>query len=272
MFGIQFESKEMKNEFVWQTSWGMTTRTIGVAVMMHGDNKGLVLPPKIAPVQVILIPILKSEHEKEDNNKQILEELSNLYDLIKKAGIRCKIDDRDIYTPGWKYNYWELKGVPIRLELGKKDIKEKKVVLCFRDNGEKINVPNDKLIETINSSLVTMHSRMYQKAKDEFHSCIKIANNNSELFKLITEKKMVKTIWCNTQECEDNVKKTVKETLVKIIEQKKKELAEGEEIDITEITAKTLCIPLEQDSIPSGSKCFSCEREAKKWVLWGKTY
>jgi prolyl-tRNA synthetase len=275
MFNIKFESEKMTNEFVWQTSWGLTTRTIGVAVMVHGDDKGLVLPPKIAPIQVVLIPIIKVEDEKEGNKPKILDQVHDIFKALKSSGLRCKVDDRDNYMPGWKYNYWEMKGVPLRLEFGINDMKVNKVVLCCRDNKEKVSVNIEGLTGYIHELLTKIQSRMFEKAKHELYSCIKIGNSNEELFKLIIDKKMIKTMWCNTVDCEDNVKKMVKETLVKLNETKKNEGhsdADEEEVDITEITAKTLCMPLEQDPIPSNAKCFSCGLPAKKWVLWGKTY
>ena len=280
MFGIKFESENMTNEYVWQTSWGLTTRTIGVAVMVHGDNKGLVLPPRIAPIQVILIPIIKTEDEKDGNKSKILNQIFDIFKSLKQAGIRCKVDDRDNYGAGWKYNYWEMKGVPIRLEFGINELKQLKVQLCCRDNKEKLDFAIQGLEKNVEDLLVKIQARMLENAKVELNAIIKLANSNEELFKLITEKKMIKTMWCNTSQCEDNVKKMVKETLVKIneankLEKKKQEKSgneEEEEVDITEITAKTLCMPLEQDTIPTNQKCFSCNLPAKKWVLWGKTY
>lgn len=278
IFEIKFENEKMETEHVWQTSWGLTTRTIGVAIMVHGDNKGLVLPPRIAPIQVILIPIIKTEDEKDGLSIKILDKVHEMGKILKSSGVRCKVDDRDNYIPGWKYNFWEMKGVPIRLEFGANDMKNSHVVLCCRDNKEKLTVGIEGITATIQDLLVKIQSRMFEKAKSELYSIIKVGNSNEELFKLITEKKMIKTLWCNTNDCEDNVKKMVKETLIKIIEEKKlhekktEGTTEEEETDITEITAKTLCMPLEQDPIPENSKCFSCGLAAKKWVLWGKTY
>jgi len=277
MFDIKFESEQMKNEYVWQTSWGLTTRTIGVAVMVHGDNKGLVLPPRIAPIQVVLIPIIKTEDEKDGIKTKILNQVDEIYKELKKRGVRCKVDARDNYIPGWKYNYWEMKGVPIRLEFGANDLKSSKVVLCCRDNKEKLSVNIEGISLYVEDLLNKIHNRMFAKAQHEFFSCIKVGNSDEELFKLITEKKMIKTLWCNTMECEDNVKKRVKDTLVRLNEEhQEKKKHEGETVeeeqDITEITAKTLCMPLEQDPIPKDSKCFSCGQLATKWVLWGKTY
>ena len=136
MFNIQYLDKEGKNQLAWQTSWGLTTRSIGVLVMVHADDVGLILPPKIAKYQIVLIPVLyKGKFESEIQQKCI-----EFRDLLKSKGIRAHIDDRDIYTPGWKYNHWELKGVPARMELGPKDYEKGQIVLVKRNTGEKIQL------------------------------------------------------------------------------------------------------------------------------------
>lgn len=132
MFGIEILNDKNEKEYVWQTSWGLTTRSIGVMVMYHGDDKGLVLPPKVASVQVVIVPIYKKGEE-----QTILNKTKTLFAELKNSGIRVHLDDRDNYTPGWKYNHWELKGVPIRLELGSKDFKNEEVRAVTRFNGAK---------------------------------------------------------------------------------------------------------------------------------------
>jgi len=271
MFDISFESEKKTKDFVWQTSWGLTTRSIGVLVMTHGDNKGLVLPPRIAPIQAVLIPIINSEDEKDGNNVKIMDKITEIYKNLKKNGIRVKLDDRDNYKPGWKYNYWEMKGVPMRIEFGLKDLTNDTVVICTRDDGAKNKIKIDVLLETVTNNITIINERMLKKATVELYANMKYAANFEELFKFITEKKMVSTMWCNVQQCEENVKQNVKDKFIKIVKEKAQEV-EGEEMDITEITAKTLCIPLEQKEIPEGQKCFYCEAKATKWVNWGKSY
>lgn len=121
MFEVEFEDKNKQKKFVEQTSWGFSTRSIGSMIMIHSDNKGLVLPPKVAQVQVILIPIIK----KGDDIDSINDKTDEIYKELKAAGIRVKVDDSDIHNPGWKFNHWEIKGVPIRLEIGAKDVEKK---------------------------------------------------------------------------------------------------------------------------------------------------
>lgn len=134
MFDVWFEDHHEKKQNVWQTSWGLSTRSIGSMIMVHSDNKGLVLPPKVAQFQVILIPILYKDDDQSDIYISKLREISL---ILKKHGIRNKVDDRDNHNPGWKFNHWELKGVPIRMELGKKDFDKNEVKICVRHDGTK---------------------------------------------------------------------------------------------------------------------------------------
>jgi prolyl-tRNA synthetase len=144
MFNIEFLNDKGEKAFAWQTSWGLTTRTIGVMVMFHSDDKGLVLPPKLAQHQVIIVPVPFKGQE------QVLEQKAEeLSKLLKAAGIRSHVDKRDIYTPGWKYNHWELKGVPVRLELGPKDFEKQEVRAVKRNDGKKIQIKWSELSETV---------------------------------------------------------------------------------------------------------------------------
>ena len=140
MFKIEFEDEKKEKKYVWQTSWGLTTRSIGILIMIHGDDKGLILPPRAANVQVVIIPIpFKGKEE------AINQAADQLYKTLKKTSVRVHIDDRDNYNPGWKFNHWELKGVPIRLEIGPKDVQNKEVRVALRYNGDKIQMKWDVL-------------------------------------------------------------------------------------------------------------------------------
>ena len=136
MFNIQYLDEKNEKKNVWQTSWGLTTRSIGVMIMVHGDDKGLVLPPKIAKIQVVIVPVIFKDTEKE----KLFAKAKELEEILSKAGIRTKLDDRTNYSPGWKYNHWELKGVPIRLELGPKDVEKSEVRVVRRHDGNKSQV------------------------------------------------------------------------------------------------------------------------------------
>ena len=135
MFKIVFEDEKKEKKFVWQTSWGLTTRSIGIMVMYHGDDKGLVLPPRVANVQVVIVPIPFKGKEGDVNNAAY-----EVFQSLKATEIRAHIDLRDNYNPGWKFNHWELKGVPIRLEIGPKDVQNKEVRVVLRHNGEKMQM------------------------------------------------------------------------------------------------------------------------------------
>lgn len=146
MFNIQYLDKDGKNQLAWQTSWGLTTRSIGVVVMVHADDVGLVLPPKIARYQVVIVPVLyKGKFQDE-----IAAKCKEFKNLLMEKGIRTHIDDRDIYTPGWKYNHWELKGVPLRMELGPKDFEKQQIVAVKRNTREKLQLDWKDLDQQVN--------------------------------------------------------------------------------------------------------------------------
>lgn len=257
MFDIKYLDEKQKETYAWQTSWGMTTRTIGVMVMTHGDDMGLVLPPKIAPLQVILIPIITSK----DDPKPIHDKLFQISSELKKAGIRNKVDDNPIHTPGWKFSHWELKGVPLRLEFGSKDLAKSQVTLVTRDNKEKIELKYEEILSTVPKILETIQHRMFNKAKNEFDNHFKTAEDFDTFYKFLGDKNMVLTPWCNVQQCEEKVKKRVKD--------------ESENSGVDESTAgsaKTLCIPLKQEPLSNGQKCFFCGTDAQVRVIWGRSY
>ena len=145
MFGIQFEDRNKEKQFAWQTSWGFTTRSIGVFIMHHSDDKGVVLTPRVAIHQVVIVPIYMKKIPREEMN----DECDKIAAILKKAGVRVKIDDRDNYTPGFRYNHWEIRGIPLRIELGPKDLEEKKVTLVQRYDGAKSEHPLEGLGEHV---------------------------------------------------------------------------------------------------------------------------
>ena len=183
MFDIKYLDKDGKNQLAWQTSWGLTTRSIGVVVMVHADDIGLVLPPKVARYQVVLVPVLfKGKFEAEIHAK--CKEISN---MLASKDVRAHVDDRDVYTPGWKYSHWELKGVPLRMELGPKDFEKQQIVVVKRNTGEKIQVEWKDLdtkvkegnnigfilkLQKIVEILDGIQKEMFEKAKESFHKKI----------------------------------------------------------------------------------------------------
>ncbi len=196
-FNIKFLDRDEKNRYVWQTSWGFSTRLIGALVMVHGDDKGLVLPPKLAPIQIVIIPIFTNK-----TRKQVLKEALKLKKELEKFLV--ELDDRK-YTPGWKFNEWEMKGVPLRIEIGPKDIKKKQAVLVRRDNGIKKTIKQSKLEREVSKQLDDIQKSLLTKAKKFLTGSTVDAKNLAGLEKAINNKKMARTGWCGSQECEDSI-------------------------------------------------------------------
>ena len=256
MFDITFLDKEKNKQYVWQTSWGCTTRTIGVMVMMHGDNKGLVLPPKVAPIQVVIIPIKTSK----DDPKPIQEKGEELYKQLKDNNILVEFDDSEMHTPGWKYAEWELKGVPIRIEYGKKDLSKDQVTFFCRDTLEKFPVKLEDVVTKVKETLDLIQKRMYQKQLDRMNNSKTYAKDFDTFLTGLNKGNMIFTPWCNDSKCEDDVKDKVKEIAAK-----------SEEQDSVG-TCKTFNIPMEQPKLAEGTKCFFCGKPAVVEVIWGRTY
>ncbi|MCR5597517.1 MAG: proline--tRNA ligase [Lachnospiraceae bacterium] len=234
-FGIQYTDKENKLQYVHQTSWGVTTRLIGAIIMVHGDDSGLVLPPKVAPVQVCIVPI-------QQKKEGVLAKADEIKEILK--GFRVKVDDTD-KSPGWKFSEQEMRGIPLRIEVGPKDIEAGKCVVVRRDNKEKIDVAFTELEEKIGEILEKMQSDMLEAARARRDSQTYMATDYEEFKKIFTEKTgFVKAMWCGDQACEDKIK---------------------EELSVT-----SRCMPFEQESI--SDKCVCCGKPAKKMVYWGKAY
>jgi len=257
MFEINYLDEKQNKNLAWQTSWGMTTRTIGVMVMTHGDDQGLVLPPRVAPIQAILIPIITSK----DNSELIKNKIHEIAKGLKSVGVRNKVDDSDLHNPGWKFSHWELKGVPIRIEFGAKDMQKEQVTIVCRDNKDKFTCKYDEVSGKIQELLEIIQKRMFLKAKDELNKKTAEAFDYDHFIKLVSEKNMVLTPWCNIKECEENVKKRVKDAY-----------SDKGDDENTAATAKTLCIPVEQKPLMEGTNCFFCGKKAEVSVYWGRTY
>ena len=258
MFGIKYLDEKQQDVFAWQTSWGLTTRTIGVMVMVHGDDKGLVLPPRVAPIQVVFVPIITTK----DDPQLILDQVYKVEKSLKSIGVRTKVDDNEIHNPGFKFNHWELKGVPIRIEFGAKDMKAGQVTIATRlkkDEKEKLTVKFEEVNDTVLKLLDEIQRSMLEKARSLLESKMGEAEDFDTFFKLISEKRMVLTPWCGVQKCEENVKAKVKE----VVTDKGSDEASS---------AKTLCIPFKQNPLNENDKCFFCKEKASTRVLWGRTY
>ncbi|KOA18172.1 proline--tRNA ligase [Clostridium homopropionicum DSM 5847] len=235
-FEIQYTDKNSQLQYVHQTSWGMTTRIIGAIIMVHGDDSGLKLPPKIAPTQVIIVPI--AQHK-----EGVIEKAQELKARISKiARVGMDISDK---MPGWKFNEYEMKGIPVRLEVGPKDIENNQVVLVRRDTREKLVVSMDDLETAIPKLLEDIHNAMYEHAKNHREEKTYTATTLDE-FKEIADNKpgFIKAMWCGDKACEEKLK------------------------EVIGVTSR--CIPFEQEKL--SDKCICCGKEAKHMVYWGKAY
>ena len=234
-FGIQYTDKDNTLKYVHQTSWGMTTRLIGAVIMVHGDNSGLVLPPKVAPTQVVIIPI-------QQKKEGVLEKAFAMKDML--SNFRVKVDDSD-KSPGWKFSEQEMRGIPVRVEVGPKDIEAGKCVICRRDTREKIEVSFDELEAKVAEVLDKMQVEMLERARAHRDSHTYTTTNYDEFKQIFGEKAgFVKAMWCGDQACEDKIK---------------------EDLSVT-----SRCMPFEQEQL--SDKCVCCGRPAKKMVYWGRAY
>jgi prolyl-tRNA synthetase len=201
--------------------------------MVHSDNKGLVLPPRVAQTQVVFVPITY----KDDDSAAIIGKINELTKALKAAGVRVYCDDRDNYNPGWKFNHWELKGTPIRLELGKKDFEKQEVRLVRRDNGEKSQMKWADLVTEIPKLLDQIHEDMYQRALKTRDEHMKVAYNWEDFMNALNGRNIVLTPWCDEGAEEEKVKDRSKEESLKLMAEA------GEEEEVLTGSAKTLCIP-----------------------------
>ncbi|CAB4070099.1 EPRS [Lepeophtheirus salmonis] len=245
-------------QYVYQNSWGFTTRTIGVLTMVHGDNQGLVLPPKISPVQVVIVPCGITANLKDEDRKSLYKGCE-IYEksLVDKFGVRVKGDYRENISPGWKFNHWELKGVPIRLELGPRDMKQNQFVVVRRDTGEKITC---KSIEEVPTLLDTIQREMFAKAKKELDDHLTIARTWNEFMDALNNKNLIHAPFCGDKECEEGIKDKSKGDAVV-------------EPGSPSMGAKSLCIPFNQvDQLKGSDKCLGCGGTPKYFTLFGRSY
>ncbi|GFN41096.1 MAG: proline--tRNA ligase [Marine Group I thaumarchaeote] len=201
-FEVKFTDKDNVENFVWQTSWGVSWRLIGAMIMTHGDDKGLVLPPKVAPIQVVIIPIYYSD----EDGQKVLKKANELQDNIISKNIRVHIDDRDQLTPGYKFHDWELKGIPLRIEIGPKDIEKNKVVLVKRYNKEKTDISFDDVAGKLDGVLVDIQKQMLISGKKVLDEMIHNISSYDEFKSQIEKGGLLQTPWCGKQECEEKIK------------------------------------------------------------------
>ena len=201
-FDVKYLDKNNSETFAWQTSWGVSWRLIGGMIMTHGDDKGLVLPPKVAPIQVVIIPIYYSKEDKEN----VLQKASQIKDSLSNNDIRVHLDDREQLTPGFKFNDWEMKGIPIRIEIGPKDIAKNQIVLARRHNQTKISLDIDGLTEKTLSELKNIQKEMFDAAKKILDERVVRVSEYQQFKKELENGKMIDCSWCGNQTCEDKIK------------------------------------------------------------------
>ncbi len=236
-FDITFTDRENKIRYPHQTSWGVSTRMIGAIIMTHGDDNGLILPPKVAPVQVAMIPI--AQHK-----EGVLEKADEIKRLLAKH-YRVKLDDSD-NSAGWKFSEYEMKGVPVRLEIGPRDIENNSCVLVSRVTGEKTFVSLDNIVEEVGAMLEKVHSELYNRALENLRTKLSTAHSYEEFLDIAENKPgFIRAMWCGDSECEDKLK------------------------DVTG-GVKSRCIPFEEETV--AETCVCCSKKAKHMVVWGRQY
>lgn len=238
-FEVTFLDNKGQSRFAWTTSWGISTRLIGALVMVHGDDKGLVLPPMVAPNQLVIIPIYYEKSERTavlKKSKDVAAKLSKIYRVI--------IDDRESYTPGWKFNEWEMKGVPVRIEIGPKDLKKKQMVVVRRDTNEKIEIKEKELNRKLRQILTNIQSNLFKKAKEFLKNNTHRVETYDEFKKSIIKGGFVRAVWCGDEKCEEEIKE--------------------------ETTATIRIIPFKKEKIFGA--CVHCNKKGKHVVYFAKAY
>lgn len=239
-FEIKYLGKDTKEHLAWQTSWGVSWRLIGALIMVHGDDKGLIIPPKVAPIQVIIVPI-----HKDKDAQPVKEKAHEIAAELRAAGIRTHVDDRDEYTSGWKFNEWEMKGVPLRINIGLRDIEKNQIEFARRDNREKKQGERAALVATAKSLLDDIQGQLFARAKALLENYIAKPSDYGE-FKSVIENKggFARAGWCGRQECEVKIKE--------------------------ETGADIRVIPFDQEGTPE--KCVYCGQPARKVAMFGRAY
>ncbi|KAM9156422.1 bifunctional glutamate/proline--tRNA ligase [Pangshura tecta] len=262
MFEIVFEDPKIPGEkqFAYQNSWGISTRTIGVMTLIHGDNMGLVLPPRVACVQVVIIPCGITNSLSEEDKEALMKKCNEYLKRLLRVNVRVRADLRDNYSPGWKFNHWELKGVPIRLEVGPRDMKNGQFVAVRRDTGQKLTFAEHEAEDKLRHILEEIHANLYNKAFEDLTNHMVVANNMEDFQKELEAGKIVQIPFCGEMECEDWIKKTTA---------RDQDLEPG----APSMGAKSLCIPFKPlCELKHGAKCVCGKNPAKFYTLFGRSY
>eukprot|EP01062_Namystynia_karyoxenos_P066446 TRINITY_DN60363_c0_g1_i1.p2 TRINITY_DN60363_c0_g1~~TRINITY_DN60363_c0_g1_i1.p2 ORF type:complete len:823 (+),score=358.21 TRINITY_DN60363_c0_g1_i1:147-2471(+) len=272
MFGIKYEDTQGKINDCWQNSWGLTTRTIGVMVMIHGDDKGLSCPPRVAPLQAVLIPCGITAKTTAEEAAALRGKCVELEQQLRKAGFRAKADVDEKKTPGDKYHHYELRGVPVRIEVGPKDLEKQEVVVCRRHDGRKEPLSLNGFVQNMAGLLETVQKEMFEKACAGRADRTQVLQGDQweRLVPTLNQKKIVLVPFCLDEECETQIKKQSAEESQRIAEMQAGEVDER----APSMGAKSLCIPEAQPEEAVGCKCIrpGCTNAPQKWVLFGRSY
>ncbi len=239
-FDVKFLDRQNIETFAWQTSWGISWRLIGALIMVHGDDKGLVLPPRVAPIQVVIVPIYSSQPDKE----MILKKASELKEILMKKGLRTHMDSRDEFTPGYKFNDWEMKGVPLRIEIGPKDLPKNKMVLARRDSLKKSDLSFDNAEDEIIKILDEIQENLFEKARKFLNERTQNITDLGQFKKEIENGMFLYSPWCGDQKCEELIKEST-----------------GADIRV---------IPFDEKK--SNAPCIVCKKPSKTDVIFAKGY
>ncbi len=236
-FGIEFLGKDEKKHYPFQNSWGISTRMIGAMIMMHGDDKGLVLPPKVAPTQVVIVPILfeKTKHA-------VLEKASELKDALTRAGISTRLDDREEVSPGWKFNEWEMKGIPVRIEFGPKDMEDDSVIAVRRDTGEKQKIDFEEVTSVLPEIFESIQKNLFDTAKIRMDERTVEIDNYDDFLKAVGERKFILAPHCGEVDCEEKIKEETTGATTRVIKSR------------------------------SDRECIKCGKPAKYLIYFAKNY
>uniref|UniRef100_A0A8C3HG23 Bifunctional glutamate/proline--tRNA ligase n=1 Tax=Chrysemys picta bellii TaxID=8478 RepID=A0A8C3HG23_CHRPI len=262
MFEIVFEDPKIPGEkqFAYQNSWGISTRTIGVMTLIHGDNMGLVLPPRVACVQVVIIPCGITNSLSDEDKEALMKKCNEYLKRLLRVNVRVRADLRDNYSPGWKFNHWELKGVPIRLEVGPRDMKNGQFVAVRRDTGQKMTFAEHEAEDKLRHILEEIHANLYNRAFEDLTNHMVVANTMEDFQKELEAGKIVQIPFCGEMECEDWIKKTTA---------RDQDLEPG----APSMGAKSLCIPFKPlRELQRGAKCVCGKNPAKFYTLFGRSY
>lgn len=241
VFDIKFQSKAGTEEYVWQTSWGLSTRSLGSLFLTHGDDSGLILPPKIAPIQAVIMPI----HRKDGDSKLLTAYCQEIKEALDNGGVRAKLDNRDEPSVGRRFNEWEVKGIPIRFEVGNREAADRSVTIVRRDSGQKVTVPREDMLVATEKMLKEIQKSLYGKAKDFLSDNTHLVDSYDEFKKIMAgQRGFIRAFWCEQADCEAAIKEETKAT--------------------------TRCLPL--DATVESGHCIRCGNEAKYRWYFGQSY